>query len=164
MPVFHDLGRVAFIGLGATALMDLWQFALSRLGQPVSNFNHVGRWIGHMPRGRFRHPAIGRADPIRGEAAIGWLTHYGIGLVFAVLLCLAVPPGWLDQPTPAPALLFGLLSVAAPFLLMQPAMGAGIAAAHTATPARNRLRSLINHAVFGAGLYLSAELARRLAA
>lgn len=162
MLVLNDLGRVAFIGLGATALMDLWQLGLSRLGQPVSNFNLVGRWVGHMRHGRFMHEAIAKAEPVPGESAFGWLIHYAVGLVFAALLCLTVSPGWLDQPTLAPALLFGVFTVAAPFLLMQPAMGSGIAATRTAAPAKNRLRGLINHTVFGAGLYLSAELANRL--
>lgn len=162
MPVFNDLGRVALIGLGATALMDLWQLALARLGQPASNFALVGRWVGHMRHGRFSHASIARADPVRAEAALGWAVHYAVGVVFAGLLFLAVGPGWLERPTPGPALLFGVLSVAAPFLLMQPAMGAGIAAARTPTPMKNRLRSLVNHTVFGAGLYLGAVLAQRL--
>ena len=42
----------------------------------------------------------------------------------------------------------------APFLLMQPCMGAGIAASRTPHPASARVHSLINHAVFGLGLYL----------
>lgn len=46
---------------------------------------------------------------------------------------------------------------------MQPAMGAGIAAANTPTPWKNRLRSLANHAVFGLGLYLAAALLARIA-
>ena len=41
---------------------------------------------------------------------------------------------------------------------MQPAMGAGVAASRTAAPLRNVLRSLVNHTVFGAGLYLAARL------
>ena len=40
--------------------------------------------------------------------------------------------------------------------LLQPLMGAGLASSRTATPWRNRLRSLLNHLVFGLGLYLSA--------
>ena len=162
MTVFNDLGRVALIGLGATALMDLWQLALARLGQPASNFGLVGRWVGHMRRGRFTHASIARAEPLRAEVALGWAIHYAVGLAFAGLLYLAAGPGWLDRPTPGPALLFGVLSVAAPFLLMQPAMGAGIAAARTPAPMKNRLRSLANHTVFGAGLYLGAVLAQRL--
>jgi hypothetical protein len=35
-------------------------------------------------------------------------------------------------------------------------MGAGVASSRTPTPMKNILRSLLNHAVFGLGLYLSA--------
>ena len=49
-------------------------------------------------------------------------------------------------------------TVAAPWLVMQPAMGAGIASRRTPTPGRNRARSLANHLVFGLGLYLAAAL------
>lgn len=65
---------------------------------------------------------------------------------------------WLRDPRLLPALAMGVATVAAPWLLMQPAMGAGIAAARTPAPARNRARSLVNHAVFGLGLYLTALL------
>jgi hypothetical protein len=37
---------------------------------------------------------------------------------------------------------------------MQPAFGFGVAASKTPNPAQARLRSLMNHAVFGFGLYL----------
>ena len=49
--------------------------------------------------------------------------------------------------------LVGIASLAAPFLVMQPAMGYGIAASRTPKPAAARLRSLTTHAVFGLGLY-----------
>jgi hypothetical protein len=57
-----------------------------------------------------------------------------------------------------PALTVGLLTVAAPFLVMQPAMGAGLAARRTPNPNMSRLRSLATHGVFGAGLYGSAKV------
>jgi hypothetical protein len=63
---------------------------------------------------------------------------------------------WLQQPTLAPALVVGIGTVAAPFLLMQPGMGAGIAANRTPRPGAARLQSLITHAVFGLGLYAAA--------
>ena len=56
----------------------------------------------------------------------------------------------------------GIGSVAAPFLLMQPGMGAGIAASRTPRPAVARVRSLITHAVFGIGLYAAGSIARLL--
>jgi hypothetical protein len=65
-----------------------------------------------------------------------------------------------QQPTLAPALAVGLGTVVAPFLVMQPAMGAGVAAGRTPNPAAARLQSLVTHAVFGLGLYAGAWLTR----
>ena len=156
------VSRVLLIGAGATVAMDLWQLVLGRLGMPTMNLTMVGRWLGHMPRGRFTHPAIARAAPIAGERLLGWLAHYAIGMAFAGLLVAVAGAGWMRNPTWCAALLLGGLSVAAPLLVMQPAMGAGIASSRTPTPLRNVLRSVVNHLVFGAGLYLSAALLARV--
>jgi hypothetical protein len=64
---------------------------------------------------------------------------------------------WLIQPQFYSAFAFGLITVLVPFLIMQPAMGAGIAATNTPEPWLNRLKSLINHGIFGCGLYLAAK-------
>jgi hypothetical protein len=58
----------------------------------------------------------------------------------------------------------GIGTVAAPFLLMQPGMGAGLAARRSPRPAAARLHSLVTHAVFGLGLYASAIATRALGA
>jgi hypothetical protein len=108
-----------------------------------------------MPRGRFAHPRIAGAAPVRGERALGWLTHYATGVAFAGLLVAITGVDWLARPTPGPALLFGVASVAAPFLIMQPAFGLGLAAANSPKPWAARLRSLANHLWFGMGLYVS---------
>lgn len=151
------LQRAVLIGAGATLVMDVWALFLQRCFRiPSLNFAMVGRWIGHLPRGHFRHESIGRAEPVRGEALLGWAAHYGIGIVFAAMLLGVVGVTWTQQPTLAPALLFGVLSVAAPFFILQPGLGAGIAASKTPHPNTARLRSLMAHAVFGAGLYLTA--------
>src|SRR4051794_13642499 len=47
---------------------------------PATNWAMVGRWVGHMPRGHFMHENIGRAAPVSGEHAIGWIVHYIIGM------------------------------------------------------------------------------------
>lgn len=157
-PVLIDfVQRAVLIGAGATLVMDVWALFLKRcFGIPSLNFAMVGRWIGHLPRGHFRHASIGRAEPVRGEALLGWAAHYGIGIIFAAMLLGVVGVAWTQQPTLAPALLFGVLSVAAPFFILQPGLGAGIAASKTPHPNTARLRSLMAHAVFGAGLYLTA--------
>lgn len=147
------------IGVGATAVMDVWAVALKRFWCiPSLNYTMVGRWLGHLPRGTLRHTAIGQAAPVRDEAILGWTAHYAIGVLFAAVLLALVGQEWVQGPTFAPALLAGLLSVAAPFCILQPGMGAGLAASKTPHPAAARLRSLMAHLVFGIGLYLAALL------
>ena len=68
---------------------------------------------------------------------------------------------WVAHPTLAPALIVGVTSVAALFLLMQPGMGMGIAGARTAA-SKQGLQSLVTHVVFGLGLYAAGWIARGL--
>lgn len=152
---------VLIIGIGATAVMDLWGLVRKPLlGIPAPNYALVGRWIAWMPRGRFRHDSIAKSAAVRGEHLIGWTVHYGVGIGFAALLVGLAGLSWVREPALVPALLVGLGSVAAPFLLMQPGMGAGIAASRTANPGAARRQSIATHAVFGLGLYLAGHLAR----
>ncbi|MFJ4383784.1 DUF2938 domain-containing protein [Pseudomonas sp. NPDC089408] len=144
------------IGIGATVVMDLWGLLLRRLGVATLNFAMVGRWAGHLLKGRVRHQAIARAEPMRHELALGWAIHYAIGVLFAMLLVGFVGEGWLMAPTLLPAVVVGVATVVAPLCFMQPVMGAGFFASKTPTPARNCLKSLATHCVFGVGLFLSA--------
>ena len=150
------IGYVVLIGAGATALMDAWVLLLSRAGVPTTSFAMVGRWIGHMARGRFAHSAIAKAAPIRNELGLGWLTHYVIGVAYAALFVAMQGEAWLERPTVLPALVFGVVTVVAPWFVMQPAMGAGFLALKTPTPLKNGVRSLANHVVFGLGMYVTA--------
>ena len=152
------LARAVPIGIGATLVADLWALGLKHLlGIAGLNWALVGRWLGHCLRGRFVHAGIAKSAPIRGELAIGWSAHYLTGILFAATLLAIRGEDWTRHPTLMPALLFGVATVAAPFFLMQPGMGAGIAAAKTPAPNTARARSLLTHAVFGLGLYLSAS-------
>ena len=147
-----------YIGVGATAVMDLWGLARKPLlGIAPPNYALVGRWIAHMARGRFRHDSIAASAPVRGEHIIGWTAHYLIGIAFAALLIGIWGPAWVQQPRIGPALAVGIGAVAAPFFLMQPGMGAGIAASRTPRPTSARLQSLITHVVFGLGLYAAGQ-------
>lgn len=147
---------ILLVGIGATLVMDLWTLLLRRLGITTLNYAMVGRWVGHLFAGRWRHAAIGKAASVRGELAWGWLLHYATGLVFAALLVAIAGEGWLLAPVLWPALLFGVVSVLVPLCVVQPAFGAGYFATRTPTPLRSGLRSLATHGVFGFGLFLSA--------
>jgi hypothetical protein len=144
-------------GVGATATMDVWALMRRRLfGTPLPNYAFVGRWLGRMFHGEFRQQAIARATPVRSERVIGWAMHYLTGIAFAALLPAFWGDAWVNQPTLLPALLVGLGTVLAPLFVMQPAMGAGVASSRMSRPGAARLQSLVNHGVFGLGLYVSA--------
>ncbi len=152
----HFGAHALVIGVGATLLLDLWTALMSRLGIAAPNWRLVGRWIGHFPRGRFTHDDVSAAEAIPGEHVIGWTAHYVIGAAYAALLMTLAGPAWAQEPTLLPALLFGWATLVAPFFIMQPGMGAGIAASRTPKPDAARLKSLMSHTVFGFGLYAAA--------
>jgi hypothetical protein len=156
--------RVILVGIGATLVMDGWALARRRLfGIASLDYALVGRWLGHMRQGRFRHEAISRARPVPGERPIGWVCHYLIGVLLVGLMLIAVGPQWLCRPTLVPALALGALSVAAPFLLMQPAFGMGLAASRMPGAWRVRWRSLQTHLLFGLGVYLAGWCGAQIA-
>jgi hypothetical protein len=151
------------IGAGATAVIDIWAIARKRLlGVPPPDYGLVGRWLAYLARGRFRHNPIAATPPVPGERLIGWIAHYLIGIAFAAVLLAIWGPDWVRHPTIGPALIVGIGSVAAPFLLMQPGMGAGIAASRTPRPAAARIQSLVTHGIFGLGLYATGWVASLL--
>lgn len=154
--------RTAVIGVGATVVMDAWALVLRQLGVPSLSFAYLGRWIGHIPRGEWMHASIAKAAPVRGELVIGWCTHYAIGLTFAAVLLATFGLQWARSPSLLPALFIGIVTVSAPLLVLQPAMGAGIASSKTAAPIFNAIKSVVTHTVYGLGLYLAAHVAARL--
>jgi len=150
------LGAIA-IGLGATLLMDLWNLFLKRtFGIPSLDYRLLGRWLRHMPGGTLRHASIAAAPGKPFECAVGWIAHYTIGVVFALVFVVLAPGDWLARPTALPALLYGIGTVVFPFFVLQPSFGLGIAASRTPKPAQARMKSLVTHTVFGVGLYVCA--------
>jgi hypothetical protein len=158
MTSLHELAQVALVGIGATVVMDVWLMLLKRLGTQTLDFALIGRWLGHLLRGRLMHDAIRQSPPIPRELAWGWLTHYSVGIAFAWLLVSVQGLAWTHSPTLLPAIAVGMGTVVVPLFVMQPAMGSGFAASKTPAPLKNCLRSLANHTVFGVGLYIAAVL------
>ena len=143
------------MGLGATLTFDLWAMFLKHVFKITpSNICLVGRWLRYMPEGTFRHSNIMSAPQKSAECALGWIAHYMIGITFAVAFVAIVGNDWLQRSTLIPAIVFGVVTVMAPFFIMQPSLGFGFAASKMPNPAQARVRSLMNHAAFGVGLYL----------
>lgn len=158
MTPLQSLASIVFVGVGATVVMDVWLMLLKRVGVQTLDFRFIGRWVGHLFRGQIVHSSIRQSLEIPRELAWGWLTHYAVGIAFAGLLVLVQGPTWTESPSPLPAIAVGMGTVVVPLFVMQPAMGSGFAASRTPTPLKNCLRSLLNHTVFGLGLYGSAVL------
>jgi len=145
------------IGIGATIVMDIYAIINKRFFNiPSLDYGLLGRWIGHFKNGVFSHHTIIQAEQIRYERTIGWIAHYFIGFSFAFLLLLIWGTGWAYKPTFGPAIIIGLVTTVAPWFMMQPAFGFGIAASKTPHPKVARWRSLKTHTIYGIGLYLAA--------
>ncbi|HET9959857.1 MAG TPA: DUF2938 family protein [Polyangiaceae bacterium] len=149
--------RGSLIGVGATLTMDLWAALLRRFGIRSLDFRLLGRWLGHIPRGRWWHESIARAAPVSGELWIGSVAHYSIGVSFAFASLTLFGIEWSRSPTLLPSLLLGIATVVAPLFVLQPAFGAGVASSKTSAPLFNAFKSLVTHIVFGVGLFVAAH-------
>lgn len=157
--------RTVLIGVGATVVMDLWAlFLKSAFNAPSLDYALVGRWIGHFRHGKFMHESIHAAAPVRGEGVLGWSVHYLLGIAYAALLLAIEGLEWARHPTLLPALVIAWVLLIAPYFIMQPGLGAGIAGAKTPKPNVTRVRSALTHTVFGIGMYVSALLSAQLIA
>ena len=148
--------RTILIGMGATLVMDGWAFLLRQLGIPSLNLALWGAGSVTFAGGSGCMQSIAKATPVGGELLVGWCAHYSIGIAFAAVLLSTFGLEWARSPSLPPALFIGIVTVLAPLLILQPALGAGIASSKTANPVFNSMKSLVTHTVFGVGLYLSA--------
>ncbi len=152
----------AFImGIGATALLDMWAWLLNRVfGFNLPNWALVGRWFANVPRGRLMHHDITQSEPVSNELTIGWVMHYAVGVLFAAVTLMIGGVAWVQNPTVLLPLIVGLVTVGCGWFILQPGMGAGWAASLKPDRARIRLLNIVGHAVFGLGLYGMALLMR----
>lgn len=150
-------------GIGATFTFDLWGLFLKRIFKvPPSNICLVGRWLRYMPGGVFTHANITTTPRKSAECQVGWLAHYLIGITFSGVFIAVFGTQWLEHPTLVSAVAFGIVTSLAPFLIMQPAFGFGMAGSRSANPGQARMRTVMNHIAFGFGLYLFGLLANWL--
>ncbi|MFU7019308.1 DUF2938 domain-containing protein [Pseudomonas aeruginosa] len=154
-----DFLKAALIGVGGTVVLDLWAWFMAKaLKVPPPSWPMVGRWIGNMPRGKFVHASMASARPVHGEAAIGWTAHYVIGIGYGLLLLAVFGRAWVVRPTLLPPLFLSWVLLVAPYFVMMPGMGAGVAGAKTPKPVLTCLKSVAGHSIFGLGMYATAQI------
>jgi hypothetical protein len=101
---------------------------------------------------------MSEAAPFKGELAIGWIAHYAIGIGYGLPLLGLWGKVWLERPTLLPPMILAWVLLVAPYLMMMPGMGVGIARSRTPKPNVMRLKSVIGHSVFGLGMYATGRL------
>lgn len=154
----NHLLKIIVIGIGSTFIVDIWIWVLGLLKIKSLDYRFVGRWIGNFPKGKFYHNNIMNAERVNGELFIGWTAHYLIGISFSFLPFMFYGKEWLENPGLITAVLFGIITLAAPFFIMQPALGFGIASSNLPEPKLRIFKSFLTHLIYGLGLYVTALL------
>jgi len=152
------VGWGALSGVLATLVMDASAGFLKKAGITVGlDPPLLGRWIRSIAR---MHPVQAdiRAVPSEpGEMPVAFTAHYLIGATFGVLFSLVAHDLSGGAARFGGGVVFGLATNAAPWFLMFPAMGFGFFG--TRAPERKLfLTSALNHAMFGVGLGLFAQV------
>jgi hypothetical protein len=96
---------------------------------------------------------------VSNEIGIAVPVHYAIGIVLTGVYIWAVSYAGRSPRNLVLALAFGLSTSVLAWLLMFPAMGYGIVGSHGPAGTRLFVSSLINHALFGIGIWLGVMAA-----
>jgi len=146
------------VGMLATLTMDVVAVIALRLGiagrgPRRTGPDLIGRWIGYLLQGKFKHADILRTPPFRGELLLGLAAHYSIGIVLT-LVYLGLLVAAHATPTALTAILYGTATTVFPWFLMFPSQGMGWLGRDAPGDAHLARISLFNHIMFGLGLAL----------
>jgi len=146
------------VGVLATLTMDVVAVIALRLGIAGGGPRRtgpdlIGRWMGYLLQGKFRHTDILQAPPLRGELLLGFAAHYAIGILLTLMYLglLAVAHA---TPTALSAIFYGTATTVLPWFLMFPSQGMGWLGRDAPGDAHLARTSLFNHIVFGLGIAL----------
>jgi hypothetical protein len=147
-------------GVLATFTMDLAMlaaaryradaFASDRLGPDV-----IGRWAAGLLRGRWHRRDIMTEPGLRGENALGILTHYATGIALTQAF-LQIPRRRGARPGFVAGTGYGIATAALPLLVLFPSLGYGWFGLRSGEAARLNRTMLLGHTAFGIGIGLWA--------
>ena len=145
--------EVLAAGVVGTVAMDLGNLLFSRAGLLSKiDMGMLGRMAAGWTRGRFRYQHPRELEEVANEKAYGYLTHYAIGVGFAVPYLV----GWQvlagGPASPAWAIAYGLATTVASWFFVYPSMGFGILGRRSPDGLRAVLSPLANHLFYGLGM------------
>jgi hypothetical protein len=144
------VGVLATVTMDVVAVIALW-LGIAGRGPRRTGPDLIGRWIGYLLRGRFRHTDILQTPPLRGELVLGLAAHYLIGIMLT-LMYLGVVVVAHARPTALSAILYGTATTVLPWFLMFPSQGMGWLGWDAPDDAHLARASLFNHIIFGLGI------------
>ncbi len=150
---------IVVVAVVANIITDIYELLLEKILGKSRDWHLVGRWMINIPRGTFIIDPEDETGVVAGELPAGWVFHYVVAVLFATLYLLGVHFLLNSHPNLANAIGFGVVTVAAPWLIMMPGLGAGIFARYAERPNFVRIMSLSVHVVFGIGLYVGSVVA-----
>ena len=140
-------------GILCTFVMDLLNHLFAQIGLLIRiDMGMIGRMSAGWAQGHFcyRHP--GEMKQVANEMALGYLTHYTIGVGLAIPFML----GWDlfvgGLVSPIWALIYGVATTVASVLFVYPSMGLGVFGRRSPEGIKAPLSSLANHLFFGVGM------------
>lgn len=148
----------AAIGLGATIIFDLFVVVRQGWEQTHGFYCLVGRWVGSLQHIGFVHDDIRETAPVSSEPLLGWGAHALLGILYGIGFLFAFGPSAIYYPQLWQGLSFGLVTVLVPWVVFQPLFGWGVGMSKVPEPWKLRMKSVINHTVFGIGIWLSIKV------
>jgi uncharacterized membrane protein YeaQ/YmgE (transglycosylase-associated protein family) len=140
-------------GVLGTLAMDLLNhlFARTRMISKI-DIGMIGRMAAGWSQGRFyyRHPD--EIVQIDNEVFFGYVSHYAIGIGFAIPYVIAWDLFIGGPASPMWAIVYGVVTTAGPYFLIYPSMGLGILGRRSPDGIKSSLSSLANHFFFGVGM------------
>ena len=147
-------------GVLGTLMMDSLNHLFARTGMLSKiEVGMIGRMSAGWARGRFRYRHPDEMEEVANEMLYGYITHYTIGVGFAVPYVL----GWdllVGGPvSPLWTLAYGVATTVASLFFVYPSMGLGVCGRRSPEGIRAPLSSLANHLFYGVGMAVAVALA-----
>jgi uncharacterized membrane protein YeaQ/YmgE (transglycosylase-associated protein family) len=147
-------------GVLGTLMMDSLNHLFARTGMLSKiEVGMIGRMSAGWARGRFRYRHPDEMEEVANEMLYGYITHYTIGVGFAVSYVL----GWdllVGGPvSPLWTLAYGVATTVASLFFVYPSMGLGVCGRRSPEGIRAPLSSLANHLFYGVGMAVVVALA-----
>ena len=147
-------------GVLGTLAMDVLNLLFSQTGMLLKiDVGMIGRMSAGWARGRFRYRHPNEMEQAEYELLYGYITHYAIGVGFALTYVL----GWdilVGGPaSPVWALVFGVATTAASLFFVLPCMGLGVCGRRSPEGKKAFLSPFANHLFFGVGMAMAFALA-----